>query len=214
MCESFCLEMRQFAFILCKTEIRASSPDDFSLHPETAVFKCSLNFGGKMLNRWLLIVTMFMASQAQAVDLTNRLGLGFSQQMGSVDLPMVTAHYYPNARFAVSGALGIDTEKDNSQFAALAKIRRVVFTENQLNFYMGAAGGFTTHEEFNATTAQFENKSNTEISALLGAEFFFSGLDSLSFMFETGVGIITGDGGTRFRTIGNHPFNAGIVFYF
>lgn len=162
----------------------------------------------------LISIAMILATSAHAVDLTNRLGLGFSQQMGSVDLPMITAHYYPNARFAISGALGIDTEKDDSQFAALVKVRRVVFTENQLNFYMGAAAGFTSHEEMNATTAQVENKSNTEISGLLGAEFFFSGLDSLSFMFETGVGIITGDGGTRFRTIGNHPFNAGIVFYF
>lgn len=168
-----------------------------------------------MLARIMVVLAMLgVGSQAHAVDLTNRLGLGFSQQMGSVDIPMITAHYYPNARFAVSGALGIDTKKDESQFAALLKVRRVVFTESQLNFYMGASGGFTSHEETNATTGQIEDKSNTEISGLLGAEFFFSGLDSLSFMFETGVGIITGDGGTRFRTIGNHPFNAGIVFYF
>lgn len=158
--------------------------------------------------------TFLITPMAQAVDLTNRLGLGFSQQMGSVDIPMITAHYYPNARFAISGALGVDTKKDDSQFAALAKIRRVVFTESQLNFYMGASAGFTSHEELNTTSGQIENKSNTELSGILGAEFFFSGLDSLSFMFETGVGIITGDGGTRFRTLGSHPFNAGIVFYF
>lgn len=161
-----------------------------------------------------LFATFLIIPSAFAVDLTHRLGLGFSQQMGSVDIPMITAHYYPNARFAISGALGIDTKKDDSQFAAQMKIRRVVFTENQLNFYMGAAGGFTSHEEISTTTGLVENKSNTEISGIIGAEFFFSGLDSLSFMFETGVGIITGDGGTRFRTLGSHPFAAGIVFYF
>lgn len=163
---------------------------------------------------FLGIATILISSSAFAVDLTSRLGLGFSQQMGSVDIPMITAHYYPNARFAVSGALGIDTKKDDSKFGALVKVRRVIFTEAQLNFYMGASGGFTSHEELNATTGQIEDKSNTEISGIFGAEFFFAGLDSLSFMFETGVGVITGDGGTRFRTIGNHPFNAGIVFYF
>lgn len=162
----------------------------------------------------VIVATILITSPAFAADLTNRLGLGFSQQMGSVDIPMVTAHYYPNARFAISGALGIDTKKDDSQFGVLLKVRRVVFTENQLNFYMGASGGFSSHEEINATTSAVENKSNTEISGILGAEFFFSGLDSLAFMFETGVGVITGDGGTRFRTIGNHPFSAGIVFYF
>ncbi|MCC6138450.1 MAG: organic solvent tolerance protein [Bdellovibrionaceae bacterium] len=161
-----------------------------------------------------LVATILISSSAFAADLTNRLGLGFSQQMGSVDIPMVTAHYYPNARFAISGALGIDTKKDDSKFGVLAKVRRVVFTENQLNFYMGASGGFSSHEEINATTGAVENKSNTEISGILGAEFFFTGLDSLSFMFETGVGVITGDGGTRFRTLGSHPFSAGIVFYF
>lgn len=160
------------------------------------------------------IAVILITQSVMAVDLTNRLGLGFSQQMGSVDMPMITAHYYPNARFAISGALGIDTKRDESQFGALLKIRRIVFTENQLNFYMGASGGFSSHEEFSTASNQVENRSNTEISGLLGAEFFFSGLDSLSFMFETGIGIITGDGGTRFRTIGNHPFAAGIVFYF
>lgn len=164
----------------------------------------------------LLIFTGLLAfgQNTWAVDLTNRLGVGFSQQMGSVDIPMVTAHYYPNSRFAVSGAIGMDTKKDDSKFGVLGKIRRMIFTENQLNFYMGGAAGYSTHEEFNAVTAVFEDKSNFEISAILGAEFFFSGLDSLAFTFETGIGVITGDGGTRFRTIGNHPFSAGIIFYF
>ena len=154
------------------------------------------------------------APNAMAVELANRLGLGLSQQMGAVDLPMITAHYYPNSRFAISGALGIDTKKDDSRFGLLAKLRRIVFTENQMNFYMGGAAGHSTHEEFNSTSGLYDDKSNFEISAILGGEFFFSGLDSLAFMFETGIGVITGDGGTRFRTIANHPFSAGIVFYF
>jgi len=164
----------------------------------------------------LLISTVFIlvSQNAMAVELTNRLGIGFSQQMGAVDLPMITAHYYPNPRFALSGALGIDTKKDDSKFGVLGKLRRIVFTENQMNFYMGGAAGYSTHDEFNSTTSRFEDKNNFELSAIVGGEFFFSGLDSLAFMFETGIGVITGDGGSRFRTIGNHPFSAGIVFYF
>lgn len=157
---------------------------------------------------------LFASHSAGAVELTNRMGVGFSQQMGAVDLPMVTAHYYPNARFAISGALGVDTKRDDSKFGVLGKIRRIVFTENQMNFYMGGAAGHSTHEEFNGTSGLYENKSNFEISGILGGEFFFAGLDSLAFMFETGIGVITGDGGSRFRTIGNHPFSAGIIFYF
>jgi hypothetical protein len=149
---------------------------------------------------------------AFAVDLTNRLGLGFSQQMGAVDIPMITAHYYPNQRYAISAALGVDTEKDDSKFGALVKLRRMIFMENQMNFYMGAATGFSSHEELEGTV--YENKSNFEFSAIMGGEFFFTGLDSLAFTFETGIGIITGDGGSRFRTIGDNLFNAGIIFYF
>jgi len=151
---------------------------------------------------------------AAAVDLTSRLGLGLSRQMGSVDLPMITAHYYPNSRFAVSAALGIDTKKDDSQFAALLKLRRIVFEEKQMNFYMGASAGHTSHEEPNPINGLIEDKSNFEMSAILGGEFFFAGLESIAFSFETGIGVITGDGGSRFRTIGDHPFNAGVIFYF
>jgi hypothetical protein len=148
------------------------------------------------------------------VDLTNRLGLGLSQQMGAVDVPMITAHYYPNARFAISGAIGIDTKRDDSKFGVLGKVRRIVFTENQMNFYMGGAAGYSTHDEYNASTLRFEDKNNFEISAVIGGEFFFTGLDSLALMFETGIGVVTGDGGSRFRTIADHPFTAGIIFYF
>lgn len=160
----------------------------------------------------LVAIILSTSTTANAVDLTNRLGLGFSQQMGAVDIPMITAHYFPNQRFAVSGAIGIDTKRDDSKFGALLKVRRMVFMENQMNFYMGAATGFSTHEELEATG--YEDKSNFEFSAILGAEFFLTGLDSLAFTFETGIGIITGDGGSRFRTIGDDLFSAGIIFYF
>ena len=159
-----------------------------------------------------LAVILSTGAAANAVELTNRLGLGFSQQMGAVDIPMITAHYYPNQRFAISGALGIDTKRDDSKFGALVKVRRMVFMESQMNFYMGAATGFSSHEELEATG--YEDKSNFEFSAILGGEFFLTGLDSLAFTFETGIGIITGDGGSRFRTIGDDLFSAGIIFYF
>jgi len=154
------------------------------------------------------------SSNAFAVDLTNRLGLGLSEQMGAIDIPMITASYYPNSRFGLSGAIGMDTKRDQSRFGVLGKIKRVVFTENQMNFYMGGSAGYSTHDEYNATLLRTESKNNFELNAIIGGEFFFTGLDSLAFMFETGIGVITGDGGSRFRTIANAPFSAGIIFYF
>jgi hypothetical protein len=153
-----------------------------------------------------------MASSVFAVDLANRLGLGYSQQIGATEVPLITAHYYPNSRFGLSGGVGIDTKKDESKFAALLKAHRIIFTENQMNFYMGGAVGYSNHELMTGTTV--EDRSNFEMMALIGGEFFFTGLDSLGFSFETGISVQTGDGGSRFRTIGDHPFRAGIVFYF
>ena len=156
-------------------------------------------------------LSVLFAFPAQAVDLTNRLGVGYSQQLGSVDdLPMITVNYYPSSTFAISGAVGVDTKDDESKFGALVKIRKIIFTEKQMNFYMGGLLAATNHEE--GTPA--DDKSNMEVAAVLGGEFFFSGLDSLAFFFETGVGVITGDGGSRFRTIGDHPLTAGMTFYF
>lgn len=160
---------------------------------------------------FLFALSAVFCGQAQAVDLTNRLGVGYSQQLGSVDdLPMVTVHYFVSSQVALTGAIGVDTKDDESKFGALFKIRRVIFTEKQMNFYMAGSLAATSHEEGTPP----DDKSNVEIGALLGGEFFFAGLDSLAFYFETGIGVITGDGGSRFRTIGDHPLRAGMTFYF
>lgn len=160
----------------------------------------------------ILTLTLTLSISAFAVDLTNRLGIGYSQQIGATELPLITAQYYPNSRFGLTAGLGIDTKKDDSKFGAMVKAHRIIFTENQMNFYMGGAVGYSTHETLEGTSTK--DKSNFEMMALIGAQFFFTGLDSLGFTFETGIGVQTGDGGTRFRTLGDHPFRAGIVFYF
>ena len=56
-----------------------------------------------------------------------------------------------------------------------------------------------------------KKENGFELNALFGGEFFFTGLDSLAFTFEGGVGIVsTSD--VRFRTIANSPLKAGILF--
>ena len=162
----------------------------------------------------LALGLLLLTFSAHSIELTSRMGLGLSQQMGSAEIPMLTAHYYPNSQFGLSLGFGMDTEDDASKLGVLAKAIKIVFQEQQMNFYMGGAVGLANHEERNTVTTAIEDKSNFEISALIGGEFFFSGLDSLGLSFETGISVITGDDGTRFRTIADHPFRAGIVFYF
>ncbi|MNL33652.1 hypothetical protein D3C87_1555770 [compost metagenome] len=76
-----------------------------------------------------------------------------------------------------------------------------------MNFYLGGSVGLVNYE------VQGEKESGFELNALFGAEFFFTGLDSLAFTFEGGMGVISTDN-VRFRTIADNPFLAGIIFYF
>lgn len=147
------------------------------------------------------------AGNVEAKELTNRLGVGVKRNTSLGDLPELAVVYNPVSDIAVAGGLGIDTQKDYSKFAFNAAVRRLVFKEDNMNFYMGGALGLV-----NIETAG-EKESGFELNALFGAEFFFSGLDSLAFTFEGGVGVISTDN-VRFRTIADGPFSAGIIFYF
>lgn len=138
-----------------------------------------------------------------AKDLTHRLGVGFSDSL-SVDLPSIDVHYYPNQKTMLGAALGVNTEDDNSKFGLLFKAFRNIFEEENLNFQMGGSAALISEE------VAGQSESGFELSALIASEFFFQGLDSLAFRFETGIGIVSIDDGTTFRTIAN----LGAVFYF
>ncbi|MCB0365648.1 MAG: organic solvent tolerance protein [Bdellovibrionaceae bacterium] len=168
----------------------------------------------KHLGRWQRILAgglvglgLLVGSQVQAKELTNRLGVGYSDQFGE-SLPSLAVRYYPNSQLGLSASLGVDTRKDNSRFGFMARVHRVIFMEANLNFYMGAGAGILSVE-----TAG-KNESGFELSGFFGAEFFLYGLDSLAFMFESGVGVTSISSEVRFRTLGDHPVKAGIAFYF
>jgi hypothetical protein len=154
----------------------------------------------------LSLLVLFSAFSVEAKELSNRLGVGVKQN-STLNIPELAAVYYRNAMLAFAGGLGVDTQKDYSRFAANGSVRRIVFKEENMNFYMGGTLGIVNFE-----TAG-KKESGFELNALFGGEFFFTGLESLAFTFEGGVGVISGDN-VRFRTIADGPFNAGIVFYF
>ena len=151
------------------------------------------------------------ASAVSAKDLTSRLGLGMSNQF-SMELPSLNMNYYPNPKVMLGGAIGVDTQEDNAKFGFMAKIHRVIFEENQMNFYMGAHAGLISQDVDSGTSVV--NESGFELHAILGGEFFFTGLDSLGFSFETGIGVTSISSEVRFKTIADSPFRAGINFYF
>jgi hypothetical protein len=158
---------------------------------------------------WLLSLILFASSIGYAKDLNSRLGVGYSNQFGlDEDLPSVAMRYYPNSDYGLMAALGVDTEKDNSRFGFMAKIFKIVFKEDNLNFYTGAGAGVISREKAAKTDSGFD------LSGFLGAEFFLPGLENLSLSFEAGVGITSVSSQVRFRTIGDSPLRAGIIFYF
>ncbi|MFN7728938.1 MAG: organic solvent tolerance protein [Bdellovibrio sp.] len=154
----------------------------------------------------LISALVGFASAASAKDLSSRLGVGFRNAY-SFDLPSLAAHYYPTSDMGFVGAVGIDTEDQNSKFALSGGIRKIIFTEDNLNFFMGGVFSMVSKEAAGSTDSGFE------LAALVGAEFFFAGLENLGFNFETGVAV-TNVKKVRFRTMGDSFLRAGIVFYF
>jgi hypothetical protein len=153
---------------------------------------------------------VMFAGVAQAKELTNRLGVGVKSH-ATLDLPELAIVYNPSSEIQVTGGLGVDTQKDQSKFAVNAGIRRIVFKEEHMNFYMGGTLGLVNWEE--ADGVGTNKQSGFELDAVFGGEFFLPGLDSLGFTFEGGAGVISADD-VRFRTIADSPFRAGIIFYF
>jgi hypothetical protein len=154
-----------------------------------------------------LILTL-SAGSSFAKDLTHRLGVGYANQMG-VDVPSLQAKYWANSELGFSADLGIKTGDKDSAFGILVKAYKVIFPEENLNFYMGGGAGLISQKVNGGT-----NDSGFELMGFIGAEFFLPGLESLAFSFEAGVGVVSIKSDTEFRTIGHSPLNAGMIFYF
>ena len=166
-----------------------------------------LKFASTGLVTGLVIFGSVLSSQAAAKDLGNRLGIGFKNQF-AFDLPSIALQYYPGADLGLAAVVGVDTQQNASRFGAMAKINRVIFAEDNLNFYMGAGAGLISIESSGT------NQSGFELMAYGGAEFFFAGLENLGFSFEFGPAVTSLSSQVRFRTFGDSPLRAGVTFYF
>ncbi|MCB0392104.1 MAG: organic solvent tolerance protein [Bdellovibrionales bacterium] len=165
------------------------------------------------LAKLIFLGVSLLTPQLMAKDLTNRLGVGYANQF-SEDLPSLAIRYYPNAQLGLTAALGVDTGDDGSgapsKFGFMVRILKIIFIEDNMNFYMGTGAGLLSRED----VTNNETDSGFELTGFAGGEYFFSGLDSLGFSFEAGIGVTSISSDVRFRTIGDHPLRAGIIFYF
>ncbi|WP_413287691.1 organic solvent tolerance protein [Bdellovibrio sp. HCB337] len=154
----------------------------------------------------ILVATSLFSNTASAKELANRLGIGVKNDT-SINIPSMAVSYYPTPEIGLTGGLGIDTRKDNSAFSLNGGVRRIIFKEDNMNFFMGGELGLINQE------IATDKQSGFYLSGLFGAEFFFAGLENLSFSFQGGVGVVSLDD-VRFRTIGDSPFQAAVIFYF
>lgn len=156
----------------------------------------------------LIFAMILMASTlAFAKPMPQRLGVGVKDNT-SQSIPSLTALYNVNNDFAFFGGFGFDTKKDYSTMEINAGVRHIIFHESNLHFYTAGQFAIVNLED------PINGKQNGfEVNALLGAEFFFAGLENIGFSFEGGVGLSSYKE-TRVRTIGDHPLKAGILFYF
>lgn len=154
----------------------------------------------------ILIGIFTISSQVFAKDLTHRLGVGFKNNT-SESIPSLAAVYYASKDYAFTGGLGADTKKNNSMMQVNAGVRKMIYFENNLNFYMGAQLGFLSVESAGT------RDNGMDMLAVFGTEFFFTGLENLGFTLEAGVGVSSARD-TRFRTVADDPLRAGILFYF
>ncbi|MCB0414244.1 MAG: organic solvent tolerance protein [Bdellovibrionales bacterium] len=155
--------------------------------------------------KYILVVMslLIFSPQIYAKDLVNRLGVGYSDPFSEV-LPSLTVRYYPSLEMGYSAALAVDTEKNYSRFGFMVNLYRTIFMEDNMNFFMGGGAGLISKETAGV------NSSGFEVSGFAGGEFFFSGLDSLGFSFESGLGVTSISDQVRFRTF----LGLGITFYF
>lgn len=148
-------------------------------------------------------LVVFLATFAEAKDLSNRLGIGYRNQTNS-DLHGLTMQYWPGSDLGLSATMAIDTQTNNSKFGAMLRLYRVIFPEDNLNFYLGAGAGLLSLETAGS------NQSGFELQGFAGTEISFAGLENVGFSFEAGTAVISLSSGSRFRTFGG----VGAIFYF
>lgn len=153
----------------------------------------------------VFLATALMGT-TEAKDLSSRLGVGFRNAF-PFNLPAIAVQYYPGPELGLLAAVGVDTQENNSLFGLQLGIRKIIFKEMQMNFFMGGTFSLLTQEVLS------QKQSGYELAALVGGEFFLDGLENLGFNFETGVAVTSADK-VRFRTLGEDIFRAGIIFYF
>lgn len=117
-----------------------------------------------------------------ATDRVGRLGVGLSNQY-KVGIPAISFKLQKSRAFSFGGMVAFSND-DNGGYGAGLKVFRNIFDEPQLNFYTAVLGAVIQQKQANA-----EDQSGFQFDFTLGAEYSFSGLQSLGFSTEFGLSL-------------------------
>lgn len=153
----------------------------------------------------LALCLLFFVPSAHALEKTNRLGVGMTNQLKN-EFPALSFKMQKSRSFAYGGMLGLSSSDKDGGYGAGVKLYRNIFDEPQLNFYLAGAGAILSNK-INGTSY-----SGFQFDLSFGSEFHFTGLNSLGFSFEFGVSA-NKKKDFVFETLGNNFLVAGIHFY-
>lgn len=161
------------------------------------------------MNRTISLIALLISLvsfSSYGKDLTGRLGVGFSQQL-LTDIPSIDFKIQRSKAYAMGMMLGMKLNDNVGGWGAGVKLYRILFDEPQLTFYgAGMVGAINTKVNNNSSTG-------FQVDGTLGAEFSFSGLESVGFSFEFGISVNKIQEEMTFETIGNSIVIAGVHFY-
>lgn len=133
-----------------------------------------------------LAALLLAPAPALAKDLGNRFALGANAHLGSV--PALSVRYglptgNPAVNIQVEAAAGFWTVSNaKADAVAAGRVLYGVVAEDNMNLFLGAGAGA------NVTAGV----ANFRVQPVMGADFFFFGLENLGFTAEWGVNIDVG----------------------
>lgn len=164
------------------------------------------------------LVILAFTPNALAVNLAQRVGVGFNSQLGLTQrLDAASVRYWMDRDMAIQGDLAFLSlapinGSGQTAFGIGAKFLYNIIEENNMSLYAG--GGMNIFNQPVDTPAGTRMKLGFNLGALSGVEFFFQGLPDLGFNLELDLGVKHLDGyGTTFG-ISADSLNAGVHYYF
>jgi hypothetical protein len=177
-----------------------------------------------------VVLFLLLAGTALAVDLTNRIGVGFNNQLSygiiGSDSKMLTNAYLTNQGIsvkywatrdiAIEGVLGfLYSDFQNTGGWGLTLGGKFIYNlvyEKQMNLYTG--GGLAILPVHTDNGHDSHTKTGFSFMGFVGAEFFFRDFPNIGFDLEFGLQYLDFDEYRQFGTFGGGFTTFGIRYYF